>query len=253
MAIRGDILVDWSVSPRIIEVAAPSVLLKCQDLHDTLRSLASQMEAMDEDEIVDSSGKEALGAGLAVGLTIKLLNAKVRFQARPGPDVVQCIVYDGTLVTADGSTPIAPSAYTSITVMNQVGGVISTASGDVEAIATGVWNRPETEIGGLGTIGKKVKENLDDTVSSRAMTGDPMALTTEAYETIANTLFDLADSIEDGFTFRQSIRLMASMLCGKTSGGPGNSVFRDLADKKDRIVSVADKQGNRTVMGFDKT
>ena len=64
MSIRDDISIFWEESPRIIEVAAPSTLLRVQDLHDTLRHLAALPEAMDEDEIVDSSGKESLGSGV---------------------------------------------------------------------------------------------------------------------------------------------------------------------------------------------
>lgn len=34
MPIRGDITIDWAVSPRIIEVVAPSTELTVQDLYD---------------------------------------------------------------------------------------------------------------------------------------------------------------------------------------------------------------------------
>lgn len=129
-------------------------------------------------------------------------------------------------------------------------------SGDLDTLAAGL----ATVAGYVGDLMARITEgraanldNLNETVSSRAATGDPMSLTTEERENIANALLDLADSIEEGFNLRQTIRLVASMLCGKSRGGPGNSIFKDLADKKDRIVTVADKQGNRTVMGFDAT
>lgn len=122
---------------------------------------------------------------------------------------------------------------------------------DVNAIAAGVWNRDEALLTVLGSIGKRVKEALDDTISSRAMTGDPMALTTEERENIANVLLDLADSVEQGFNVRGTLRVISAMLCGLASGGPANSVFRDMANKKNRVRSVADKNGNRTVMELD--
>ncbi len=56
---------------------------------------------MDNKSIVDASGKESLGGGTKVGLTIKLLNAKVAFEARSGPDWVLCSLDGGNLVAVD--------------------------------------------------------------------------------------------------------------------------------------------------------
>ena len=43
MSIRSDIWVNWSASPRIIWVTAPSVVLTIQDLVDTCRSLEAEL------------------------------------------------------------------------------------------------------------------------------------------------------------------------------------------------------------------
>jgi len=246
MSIRDDISIFWSESPRIIEVAAPSALLRVQDLHDTLRNLAALPEAMDEDEIVDSSGKESLGSGVTVGLTVKLLNAKVRFQNRSGPDTVQCLVYDGTLVANDGSTPVAPSTYTSVVVMNQVGGVIATSSGDTEAIAAGVWNRLESLISVPNSIGLRIKTLLDATVSSRAASGEAVALTSSERTALALAIWNIADEIEDGISPKVALRAMSAVLCGKVTGGPATPAFSGIGDGHERVRIVADKDGNRT-------
>jgi len=115
MAIRNDLTIDWAASPRIITVAAPSVELTMQDLYDTLRNLAAQPAAMDEAEITDGSGKEPLGGGVLVGLTIKLLNAQAAFEARLGPSWVECNLTGGNLVAvdADGNamSSVKPTAY----------------------------------------------------------------------------------------------------------------------------------------------
>ena len=108
MTIRSDITINWGVSPRIIEVAAPSTELTVQDLYDTLRSLGA--EAIDEPEIIDGSGKEVLSATEAVGLTVKLLNAKVKFEDRTEP--VDCDIYGGNLVALDvNESPMSPIQY----------------------------------------------------------------------------------------------------------------------------------------------
>jgi len=89
MAERSDITVDWGVSPRIITVAAPSVEVSIQDLHDTLNSNTlpagmsdDSLNNMDDEPIISSAGKEDLGGGQQVGVTSTLLNAQVAFEAR---------------------------------------------------------------------------------------------------------------------------------------------------------------------------
>lgn len=108
MAIRSDITIDWATSPRIIEVAAPSRELTVQDLYDTVRSLG--VGAIDEPEIVDGSGKEVLSATELVGLTVKLLNAKVKFEDRTSP--TDCDIFGGNLVALDANgVPMNPIQY----------------------------------------------------------------------------------------------------------------------------------------------
>lgn len=248
MSIRDDITIDWSASPRIIEVAAPSVLLTCQDLYDTLRSLESQSDAIDDDTIVDGDGKKRTGPSLTTGLTVTLLNAKVKFADRSGPETVQCIIQDGTLVTDDDSSPLEPSDYTHVVVMNQVGGVIATSSGDVEAISAGVWNRLESIILTPASIGLKVKTLLDAAVSSRAVIGSPMALTPSERTTLALAIWNIANEVEDEISPKVALRAMAAVLCGKVTGGPATPAFSGIGDGHERVRIVADKDGNRTAV-----
>mgnify|MGYP001828987768 CR=1 FL=1 len=119
MTIRTDVTVDWSLSPRIITVLAPSTAINIQDLHDTLVELEGRWSGIDEPRIVSTAGKEFLAVGVSVGLTMTLLNAKLAFEARPGPSFVQCNVDGGNLVAVDvdGTTPIDPiqtTAYTQV-------------------------------------------------------------------------------------------------------------------------------------------
>ena len=116
MAIRSDFSIDWEQSPRVIIVDAPSTECTMQDLLDTLRWEESSVENMDNKPIVNASGKEPLGGGTKVGLTVALQNAVIGFEARPGPDWVTCNLSGGNLVAfdTDGVTdisPIYPTAY----------------------------------------------------------------------------------------------------------------------------------------------
>lgn len=92
--------------------------------------------------------------------------------------------------------------------------------------------------------------NLDATVSSRAVPGDAMNLTTLERPTLAAAIFDLADGIEVGFTLRQTLRLMAAVLCGRTTGGPANTIFRNMPNTTNRVVSQADSDGNRNTVSL---
>jgi hypothetical protein len=62
----------------------------------------------------------------------------------------------------------------------------------------------------------------------------------------------LDDPVEGSFTMRQLLRLMASALLGKASGGGTATItFRDLGDSKDRITATVTSNGNRTTVVLD--
>lgn len=67
----------------------------------------------------------------------------------------------------------------------------------------------------------------------------------------ADALLDRADGVETGWTFRQVLRLIASVLCGKSSNG--GKTFRDLPDTKARVTATVDASFNRTVVTKDAT
>lgn len=82
MTFRPDIHVEWERSPRLIIVESPSTVLAIQDLVDTVRELESQISTIDDVRLLDASGKQDLGGGTFVGITIQLINAQVAFESR---------------------------------------------------------------------------------------------------------------------------------------------------------------------------
>jgi len=124
MAVRNDISVDWSASPRIITVAkngAASEALTIQDLHDTVRDLEDELPAgMSYPHLINSAGKESLGGGTFVGITVALQNAKLAFEARGGPSFTTCVVSGGNITAVDenGSSidPIQTTDYTQVVI-----------------------------------------------------------------------------------------------------------------------------------------
>lgn len=95
-----------------------------QDLVDAIRVYEAELDNLDIPKICDASGKEDLGGGVLVGITVKLWNWKLQFEARPGPATEVVDVTGGNLVAVDGYStdpsvnfvnPIEPSAFVTVT------------------------------------------------------------------------------------------------------------------------------------------
>jgi len=86
MSVRDDITIRWDLSPRLIIIDSSSLEINMQDLIDTLRTLEAQPEAIDNDYILNASGKEDLGGGVTVGLTVELQDAYIYFEQRTWVD-----------------------------------------------------------------------------------------------------------------------------------------------------------------------
>ena len=102
MATREDVIVDFEPSPRIAIVDSPSVEFVVQDIVDTLRKREDTFRGQTESKLINASGKEDLGGGVAVGITAELQDTQIAFEGRTTP------AETGTITTAS-SAPIANS------------------------------------------------------------------------------------------------------------------------------------------------
>lgn len=59
---------------------------------------------------------------------------------------------------------------------------------------------------------------------------------------------DMFTRVIDGYTFYEEMELIGAVLCGKVSGGPGTPVFRSMDDLANRVASICDAFGNRSVV-----
>lgn len=111
---------------KIIEVEAPGTEVTIQKLIDAIRAWEDEQENMDVSQMAKASGKESLGGGIAVGITLELLNDwRVKFEDRPGPDYVQCTVHQGNLVGGIAGNPVKESAYTQVKVILSAAGTVA--------------------------------------------------------------------------------------------------------------------------------
>lgn len=80
-------------------------------------------------QIVEGSGKQELGGGVLVGITIKLLNWRLKFADRGAPPWILCSVSGGNLVAVDENgasmNPIAPAAYVTVIITNSSSATIT--------------------------------------------------------------------------------------------------------------------------------
>jgi hypothetical protein len=59
---------------------------------------------------------------------------------------------------------------------------------------------------------------------------------------------DMFTRVIDGFSFFDEMELIGAVLCGKVSGGPGTPIFRSMDDLANRVSSICDAVGNRSVV-----
>ena len=94
---RTDISLDFADSPRIAQIDAGAPNLSIQDLLDTIRVTEDDFNALSFLKLANASGKDNLGGGLLVGITVAMQNLKVALEANRTP------AQTGTVTT--GSSP----------------------------------------------------------------------------------------------------------------------------------------------------
>lgn len=122
MASRSDISVRWDRSPRIVLVAAPSTEVIVQDLLDTLRDLEQEVRSGIYRSIVSAGGKEDLGGGVSVGVTLTLQDAQLAFEERRtklSTGTVTTGDTDGLILTDSAATFIADGVAVGDMVFNK--------------------------------------------------------------------------------------------------------------------------------------
>ena len=153
MSIISGVTVNWAASPRIITIPSPIVEVTIEDLNDTLQDIEDNEEGIAFPKLRDASGKEDLGGGVLVGLTVKLINAKVKFADRSAPWII-CNVKDGNLLAVDANnvamSPIEPSSYVTVTKTSSTSAALIGGAG-------GGWDDLVEDYQTVGSFGKLVK------------------------------------------------------------------------------------------------
>ena len=120
----------------IITVDSPFVEITIQELHNKIVDFEDELINLSEERIVSSAGKEDLGGGVSVGITLTLLNDwQLAFEARGGPTYTQCRVSGGNLVADNIAGSIYPTAFTQILITASASATLQ----DLDAIQYGSY------------------------------------------------------------------------------------------------------------------
>lgn len=133
----------------------PSDEVTIQEIYDESQDWLDEPSQMDIAVFVEAAGKQDIGGGDQVGVTLTMLQGwTLRFLPEPGPGTIQKRVIGGNLALVGGIAPITPSAFVfpviSISSSPTIAGGILI---DVETIRKLLQNRLETDpVAGTLTI-----------------------------------------------------------------------------------------------------
>lgn len=113
---------------KYILITSPQTEVTIQDLVDAIRDYEEILDNFDIFHIAEASGKQDLGGGVLVGITLELLDGwRVYFEDRPGPSTVSVSITGGNIVAinAFNNNPVAPSEYTQVSITSSSSATIS--------------------------------------------------------------------------------------------------------------------------------
>ncbi len=121
---------------KIITVPSPDVTLDLQFLINSIRDAEDDISpGMSYPKIADAFGKQDLGGGVTVGMTVVLLDGwRVKFEDRPGPSTVSVTISGGNFVGEAGANPVAPATYIQVTVAQSTSASIITPQSDTNLV-----------------------------------------------------------------------------------------------------------------------
>lgn len=109
-------VLDYDKVNKIITVPTSyGTEISIQELLNDIRDFEDELTSLDIPYITSCAGKEDLGGGVSVGLTLTLLNDwQLAFEARSGPAYIQCKVSGGNIVADNVNGSIYPTAFTQV-------------------------------------------------------------------------------------------------------------------------------------------
>src|SRR3989339_975246 len=127
---------QFNFPDKIITVPAPDITLNLHYLISSIREAEDDITpGMAYPKIADAFGKQDLGGGVTVGITVVLLDGwRVKFEDRPGPETISTTISGGNFVGEAGANPVAPATYIQVTVAQSTSASIITPQSDTNLV-----------------------------------------------------------------------------------------------------------------------
>ncbi len=121
---------------KIITVPIADSSLDLQFLINEIRTAEHNLApGIAYDQIADAFGKQDLGGGVRVGITVILLDGwRIAFEARPGPATTSVTISGGNFVGEAGANPVAPTAFTQVTVAQSTSAALVSSESDTNLV-----------------------------------------------------------------------------------------------------------------------
>lgn len=118
---------------RVIQVDDPQTEVTIQDLINQIRNYEEQLINMDYGHIANAYGKQSLGGGSYVGITLELINDwRIQFEPRLAPPTITCYVKGGNLVAINSydNNPVKPADYVTVVIAQSTAPSVIQAESD---------------------------------------------------------------------------------------------------------------------------
>jgi hypothetical protein len=269
----------WSTSTRVLTAGTNIVLAKGTGLTGLNDLSAAQVNSEADTALSDVGLTTTITGRIDAAITTRLASGS--YSAPPSAATIADAVWDETLsghatggsagaaLTGAGSagdpwSASLPGAYGSGTAGKIIGDNIDAAissrlasvgytapdNSSVTAIKAKTDNLPSDPADQSLVIA--ATDALSTAIGTRLAAADYTAPPTANQN--ADALLDRTAGVETGWTLRQAIRIMLSVLAGKSNGlATATAKYRDMADSKDRITATVDEDGNRSVVTRDAT
>lgn len=107
----------FNTDAKTITIESPATSETIQNLLNEIRTFESGELGVSYDKIANATGKEDIGSGDLVGITMILVNDwRIVFEDRAGPSTESVVVSGGNLVAVNSfsNNPVKPSTFTQV-------------------------------------------------------------------------------------------------------------------------------------------
>lgn len=151
----GDI--HFHIQNKNIHVVDGVSEITCQEIYDACRLFEAEVSRTAYETVCVASGKESLGGGKQVGLTLTLINDwRLHFGDYAGPDIIVKTVSGGNLLAQNQyqNVPVAPSTFTTVVIAQD------TSASTVEVPTSGLTASESAQLAEIIVLKKLMRNKM---------------------------------------------------------------------------------------------